>query len=55
MTQDKTKTVIKQEDRAEAEEFTMFLQSLSLDKKALMNAYIEGMKAGVCMVAKKPA
>ena len=40
-------------DKAEAEDFTAFLQSLNISKQMLMDTFMKGVKVGMCMATEK--
>lgn len=53
MSQKNMKIMLRQEDKAEAEDFTAFLQSLNISKQMLMDAFMKGVKMGMCMATEK--
>lgn len=53
MSQKNMKIMLRQEDKAEAEDFTAFLQSLNISKQMLMDTFMKGVKVGMCMATEK--
>lgn len=53
MSQKNMEIMLRQEDKAEAEDFTAFLQSLNISKQMLMDAFMKGVKVGMCMATEK--
>ena len=53
MSQKNMEIMLRQEDKAEAEDFTAFLQSLNISKQMLMDTFMKGVKVGMCMATEK--
>lgn len=53
MSQKNMKIMLRQEDKAEAEDFTAFLQSLNISKQMLMDTFMKDVKVGMCMATEK--
>lgn len=53
MSQKDKEIMLKQEDKAEAEDLTAFLQSLNISEQTLMNTFMKGVKVGMCMATEK--
>lgn len=53
MSQKNMKIMLRQEDKAEAEDFTAFLQSLNISKQMLMDTFMKGVKVGMYMATEK--
>ena len=53
MSQKNMENMLRQEDKAEEEDFTAFLQSLNISKQTLMNTFLKGVKVGMCMATEK--
>ena len=53
MSQKNMKIMLRQEDKAEAEDFTAFLQSLNISKQMLMDTFMKGVKVGMFMATEK--
>ena len=53
MSQKNMKIMLRQEDKAEAEDFTAFLQSLNISKQMLMDTFMKGVMVGMCMATEK--
>ena len=53
MSQKNMEIMLRQEDKAEAEDFTAFLQSLNISKQMLIDTFMKGVKVGMCMATEK--